>query len=215
MKRLLEEKGVNYYTTSSGQKASTCERFQYSLQLLLYKFMTHYNTYEWTKFLDDALSIYHNREHRSIGMSPNEGDKEENESTIRKIYHQKYREADTHKKKPKYSRNQTVRISIERYRFIRGYYTNFTEEFFYIDKVLTNQPIPRYKLRDYNDQPIKGVFYENELSTFNPGPDFEFKIEKVLKRRGRGKNAQSLVKWVGWDNSFNSWIPSDQVSNIN
>ena len=56
-----------------------------------------------------------------------------------------------------------------------------------------------YKITDYNGEEIQGSFYEQELQKTSQGT---FRIEKVLKREGY----KSLVKWIGYPKSFNSWI---------
>ena len=48
-------------------------------------------------------------------------------------------------------------------------------------------------------EPIAGTIYEKELQKTSQE---KFRIEKVLKRKGD----KILVKWKGYDNSFNSWI---------
>ena len=57
----------------------------------------------------------------------------------------------------------------------------------------------RYKITDYNGEEIQGSFYEQELQKTSQDT---FRIEKVLKRQGY----KSLVKWMGYPKSFNSWI---------
>ena len=44
-----------------------------------------------------------------------------------------------------------------------------------------------------------GSFYEKELQKTNQQ---EFRIEKILKRKGD----KLYVKWKRYDNSFNNWI---------
>ena len=56
-----------------------------------------------------------------------------------------------------------------------------------------------YVTNDLNGEEIIVTFYEKELQKTNQK---EFKIEKVIKRRGD----KLYVKWKGYDNSFNSWI---------
>ena len=56
-----------------------------------------------------------------------------------------------------------------------------------------------YVISDLNGEPITGSFYEKELQKTNQK---EFRIEKVLKRKGD----KLYVKWKGYNNSFNSWI---------
>ena len=50
-----------------------------------------------------------------------------------------------------------------------------------------------------NVEEIIGSFYEKELKKTNQK---EFRIEKVLKRKG----VKLYVKWKGYSNSFNSWV---------
>ena len=38
-----------------------------------------------------------------------------------------------------------------------------------------------------------------------------FKVDTILKYRGRGKNKEALVKWKGWPKKFNSWIPASDL----
>ena len=54
-------------------------------------------------------------------------------------------------------------------------------------------------VNDLNGEEIIGSFYEKELKKTN---EKEFRIEKVLKRKGD----KLYVKWKGYSNSFNSWI---------
>lgn len=217
----MKEHQVNLYTTQTERKAAIVERFQLSLQQLLYKLMAEHNTYEWTKYLDTALDIYHARHHRSLGMSPNEaelpgkeGDK--NRQMIRKRYYQKYRKADQHmaKKKPKFKVGDTVRIAVARSKFQRGYYENFTEEYFTVAKVRTEHPNPRYQLKDLTGEEVNDLFFENELVKFTPPADHRFKIEKVLETKGKGRNEQSLIRWYGWPSKFDSWIPTRDLKSI-
>ena len=56
-----------------------------------------------------------------------------------------------------------------------------------------------YVITDLNGEKISGSFYEKELKKTNQK---EFKIEKVLKRKG----VKLYVKWKGYSNSFNSWV---------
>ena len=57
-----------------------------------------------------------------------------------------------------------------------------------------------YKITDYNGEEIQGSFYEQELQK-TPQDTF-ISYRKVLKRQGD----KSLVKWMGYPKSFNSWI---------
>ena len=57
---------------------------------------------------------------------------------------------------------------------------------------------------------IQGTFWPNELVKFNFNDETEWRIEKILDRRkigkGKRKRTEILVKWLGWPDSYNSWI---------
>ena len=64
-----------------------------------------------------------------------------------------------------------------------------------------------YKIKDLNNQIIKGIFYERELLKIkNTGN--EYIIEKILKTN---KN-KIYVKWRGYSNNFNSWVDKNTVT---
>ena len=66
--------------------------------------------------------------------------------------------------------------------------------------------IHKYHLCDLDGEDIKGTFYEAELQLVDYSAQGSFEIEKVIKKRGRGKIEEVLVKWKGWPEKFNSWI---------
>ena len=51
--------------------------------------------------------------------------------------------------------------------------------------------INHYKLKDYNGEFITGSFYESELPKIIPTK--EFKIEQVLRTKGRGVNKKDSL----------------------
>ena len=57
-----------------------------------------------------------------------------------------------------------------------------------------------YQVRYLNNEKILGCFYTRELS---PAKQIIFRIEKVIKR----KNKKALVKWKGYNDKLNSWVP--------
>ena len=55
-----------------------------------------------------------------------------------------------------------------------------------------------YEVKDWSGEPVIGRLYEQELKKVTVEPDHIFKIEKILKTRGRGTNKEHLVHWLGW-----------------
>ena len=78
---------------------------------------------------------------------------------------------------------------------------------------------PMNKLLYYDDKIVvsamlqkhvtQGSFYEPELL---PAKQDVFRIEKVTRRDYKKK--QTLVKWLGYSNDFNSWIPLSSVQDL-
>ena len=104
---------------------------------------------------------------------------------------------DSNKKDPKFKVGDHVRISKYKNIFAIGYARNSSEEVFGVS--IKNTVPWTYVVSDLNGEEITGSFYEKELQKTSQK---EFRIEKVLKRKGD----KLYVKWKGYDNSFNSWI---------
>ena len=60
---------------------------------------------------------------------------------------------------------------------------------------------------------MDGTFYNEELEKVIKENDV-YEVEKILKRRGKGKNSEVLVKWLGYPAKFNSWIPESEIKDI-
>ena len=99
-----------------------------------------------------------------------------------------------------------MRIAKAKRHFEKGYTPNWTEEVFVIDQILPTHPVT-YKIRDLADEPIVGSFYEQQLQKT---AQTTFRIEKVLRKR----KGQALVKWKGYPEKFNSWVPLEDLERL-
>ena len=64
-----------------------------------------------------------------------------------------------------------------------------------------------YYLKDLNGNKIDGVFYEQELSKTNINDNDLCIIGKIIKRIGN----KYVVKWRGYDDSFNSYVNKNDI----
>ena len=62
-----------------------------------------------------------------------------------------------------------------------------------------------YVIKYHNGEENVKTFYEKELQ--KKTNQKEFRIEKVIKRKGD----KLYVKWKGYDNSFNDWIDKKDI----
>lgn len=191
---LMKDKNIHHYSTFNNEKASIVERFNRTLKEKMWKVFSFQGTYKWIDILPKLLNKYNNTVHRTIKMKPVEVNKE-NEEMLKKTV---YNVEDTNEE-PKFKVDDSVRISKIKGTFEKGYLPNWSNEVFKITKIIPSNPIV-YKIKDYRNEEIKGTFYKEELMKTNIKD--VYLVEKVIKKRGN----KVLVKWLGFDDSHNSWI---------
>jgi len=161
--------------------------------------------------LPEVLKTYNNRIHRTIGMTPVEASDPQNSAEVFLRLSQKKSKSKTKKHAPKFSVGDFVRISRQKGVFEKGHEYNFSYEVFKISKVKVTDPIT-YLLVDWNDDPIEGAFYENEILKTKL-PDY-VEVDKVLGERKRGKKKEYLVSFLGWNKKFNEWLLEDKFFKV-
>ena len=206
LKDLVEKNKVTLYSTENEEKSSVCERWNRTIKTKMWKQLTVQGNTMYLDMLPKLVEQYNNTKHSSIKMTPVEASKKKNEGVV---YFNLYGDMETLKQKPKFKIDDKVRISkYKRNVFDKGYTPNWTEEVFIVDRVKYTNPIT-YKLKDLNDEEIQGSFYEPELLK---AKQEVFRIDKVIRRDYKKK--QALVKWKGYSDNFNSWIPIKDLKNI-
>ena len=58
-----------------------------------------------------------------------------------------------------------------------------------------------------NNEIIRGIFYEKELQLSKMKEDGLYLIEKIIRKVGN----KYLVKWKGYDDSFNSYVNKTNI----
>ena len=99
--------------------------------------------------------------------------------------------------------------------FQRAYDKAWTKEVFLVTDRMLQQAIPLYSIKSYNNEPILGKFYQNELEkVYNELESTVYKIEKYVKKQTKNKKKGYIVKWVGWGSEFNSWVAEKEIKDI-
>jgi len=208
----FKDQMIYHYLSYSDRKCPVIERFNLTIQQLIYKLMESKSSNRWIDCIQQAMEIYLNRKHTTIKMSPLQAEKPENENLVRKhLFNYFSRNSRLKPQKQKFQIGDKVRVWKYHRTFKRGYDKNFTDEYFTIHKVFKNLPVIRYQLKDFKENKIVGNYFQEELVLFTP-KDF-YKIN-IIDEKGSGKNKKLLINWDGWPDSYNEWIAASQVENF-
>ena len=204
---LLRKNGITLYSTFNEPKASIAERFIRTLRRKMEIYYIVTQSTVWCDALQDMVDEYNSDFHRSIAMSPKEAIKIEN---FTKVYDKQYSDPKVKRsKKPLLEVGDKVRISLQKQHFEKGATANWTEEVFEIVEVVKKFSPVVYRLKDLADEEIDGGFYREQLQKTNQEI---YRIDKVLRKRKLSNGtSESLVRWSGYPDKFNSWIPSNDV----
>ena len=208
-KALLKDEDIELYNMYNETKASVVERLIRTLKTRMWRYLTAKKTMQYIHMLPDLVYSYNHTIHRSIKKKP----ADVTVNNEKQVWHTLYDDCnDVKHVKYKFNIADQVRISKIKRTFEKGHLPNFSKEIFTVSKQIPCDP-PVYKLKDYDGEELKGTFYEKELQKVIK-PDDVYEVEKILKKRGRGRNVQYLVKWLGYPNKFNSWVPASEINLI-
>lgn len=189
MLKLFEERGIDYFQTDNPEtKASIVERFNRTLM----SYINRYYTYEyqkvkmkeekkkkgvkgtdwrvprrWVDVLPDIVDNYNNRYHRTINMAPNEVSYQNEVDIIAymnsKACAKKAQLVGKSKPQKPFKVGDKVLINIYSAKFRKGYTQQWRDEVFVVDRVIYTNNQYMFKLKDLDDEPLRGSFYKHEL----------------------------------------------------
>jgi hypothetical protein len=205
---LLKDHKIKHFFTNNELKAMVSERCIKTIKLKLYQNFTESRSLNWVDQLQTVTNTYNKSKHRTIGMAP----VDVTPSKVVQVWEKTYPEEPLEDPEPfKFNINDKVRISYQKVPFERAYNYHWTGEIFSITQRFSKQGIAKYTLKDWNNEPIEGTFYTDELQKVDVDENTAYKIEKILGRRIRNGQREVKVKWYLWPDRFNSWIPASSV----
>ena len=134
-------------------------------------------------------------------MKPVDASKKSNENIVRKNYNF---EIITNKRKFKIG--DKVRISLLKNTFEKGYTSNWSEQIYVIYDIKSSN-VHYYYLKDLNGEKLYGTCYQEELLKTNINDNDFYVIERIIKKVGN----KYLVKWRGYDDTFNSYVNENDI----
>ena len=207
---LLKRHNIKHYSTYSDRKSAIVERFNRTLKTRMFRAFTALGSHRWVDILPDLVAGYNNSNHRSIGMSPNEVTPANQHIVLKRLF-PKVKKVSKHSK-PYFKVGDTVRISPIKEEFQKGYEQTYSNQVYKVSKILKTYPIT-YKIKDFNNEELKGMFYKRELQHVNK-TDRTYHINQILKERTRRGKKEYLVNWKSYPETLQEWIPQHNLFDI-
>ena len=203
LQNFLKEHNSRLYNSENELKSCVVERFIRTLKTDMFRMFTASRTREYISKLDGLVSRYNSRVHSSIKCTPEEASMPYNWQFVYNNLYPPLKKA----KKPIFDIGDRVRIARKKALFEKGFEPNYTEQIFEVDSIEDTNPVT-YKLKDLNNQQIRGTFYRQNL--VKTTQDIYF-IEKILARRVKNGVKQIKVRWSSYSSEFDSWIEERTV----
>ena len=216
LQKFLKENEIQFRVVRNPDvKAAVIERFIRTSKDRMYRYFTYKNTYRYVDVLQQFITAYNKTIHTTIKMPP-AAVTIYNAHIARKNLVVRASRNQVYRSKPKYKIGDYVRISREKNVFEKGAEKSWSEEIFKIVRVSIRQNLFIYELVDTGGEPIEGFFYPEELSLVhkNRVDHQEYKINKILRTRGKGGKKQHFVSWVGYPDKFNSWVSAKDLQKL-
>lgn len=212
VKRLLQEHNIELFSVMSPKKCALVERWNRTLKSKMWKYFTSRNTYKWLEVLPKLVHAYNHSKHRTIKMKPADVNKE----NAILVWERLYGNDERHKRTIKnIDKGDTVRISKVKGQFEKGYLPNWSREEFLVEDINDKFLPSMVTLKDHKGEKIEGNFYNEEIQKIARERDDDvYEVEKVLKQKRENGEIWYFVKWLGYDNGFNSWIRKRDVTAI-
>ena len=208
----LKKMNIKVFFAMGEHKCAVVEKFQKTIQKMIYSYLVENETFRFIDVLQDLVNNYNNTIHTTIApLTPTEAFNIKNVDILEKA-HSKIKTKLRYKKiKPKFKLDQKVRVSLKKNKFSRSYDIANTYEEFFIEKILDDRITPFYILKDWKGRAVKGKFSQNQLQPV----DIEMHRGHVIDQRTRKGKKEYLMKFKGYDDSFNEWIKHDNTKKLN
>lgn len=187
-------------------KACYAENAIMRIKNKLAKSLSAANNHRWLDCIQDIVRGLNDTFMCSIGMAPSAVTFGNSEAVFKRLY-----DKPIIAKPQDLAVDDKVRIIYDKGVFAKGNRQRWSEELFLVKKIIYTQRIPCFILHDLKNNEIDGLFYRNELQLFVSKEEPVYDIEKIIrKRRNKGK-VEYLVKFKGYNEDFNEWIPHSNL----
>ena len=215
IQKIFKEYKIKHFVTQNEVKANVAERAIKTIKSKIMRYITYKQNYHFIDELQNFATSYNATFHRSIGMSPDRVNKNNEVLVWWNLYWPKKNpKKHSRSKKFTFEIGDFVRMTHLRKIFGREYDKKWTGQLFKIAKRYIRDGSPIYKVKDFHGDEIKGTFYPEELQKVTVDHNKLWKVDQILKTRKRKGKTEYLVRWMYWPKSFDSWVNKDDVELI-
>ena len=216
-KYLKSEKVIHFTSKDQKIKCAIVERFNRTLKNRMFRHFTSIGRHRYLENLQDHVNAYNHSVHRSTKFRSIDVNKDIEKQVFQNLYGcNDMRELLKQNKNKLFKSDikdgDKVRKAYNFKPFDRGFYPNYTDQIFTIEKTIKGDKQIVFRLRDYSGNLIEQRFYPEELQKIKENLH---RIERIIRTRTRRGVRECLVKWLNYPESYNSWIPETDITNIN
>ena len=205
----FKENFVTYYNSHGNTKAQFVERAIRSLKQKIFREMEGKESRRYIDSLPQLVNDINHTVSRVTGVSAADVSPEnskriffnEHGGTIHSLIAEIV-PTESQKKNFGFQVGDYVRILADKGVFSKKYNDTFSTEIFQVTEVKMTNPI-QAKLQDLLGEEILGKFYKSEMQLVWL-PKLKILVERQIKT---DKDKNVLVKWEGYGEKFNSWVP--------
>ncbi len=191
LRKLFDEKNVKLLTSyNPDTKAAPAENLNRYLRTRLEKYFLAFNTKRYVDVLPAMQDAYNHRINKAHGLRPVDVN-EENELDV---YYKLFGHQKRSLKSPKFLPGDRVRIFKGTHVLLKGSKPMFSSTVYTIKECFNTIPITYSVQGEDEEEPLKGIFYEEELSVVPT-----MKVLQYKNRRGKRYvkiETQNGNKWI-------------------
>jgi hypothetical protein len=215
----FERYGIQLFHGYTTPKAAFAERVVQTIMKKLSMALHKQNNFRYIEILPKLVSTYNETPHSALkGIAPN-GINSKNEKRVWELIYRKERDKLLPIKPVKCPFKKGTHVRISRIRsspFEKASRNkNFSTEVFVIKNCVPYNPSCLHELATLQGEILEGKFYKYELvSCTKPKKDEVYLIDKILKKKKRGKELYYLVRWKDFGVKDSSWVKASDIVSV-
>lgn len=209
-KKYFKDRNVKTIFSQGTYKCGIVERYQLSLQRLIYTHLTEHETLVYLPQLQELVRLYNSSYHRAIGMAPFQALSPAKNKILRRNIARHRLKDKVYKIKPRFKIGDIVRLSLQKNKFHRGYNYQNTMARYIVRKICVRHIQPCYYLKSQKNEDLEDRFYAHELKLTNI-PTYRSTVIKTKKVKGK---TQHLLHFKGYSSDYDEWVAPDQLDAV-